>query len=75
MALHTGAVLKKDVRRYVPDLDAHLNLEHRPTGSREASQPLHVNERPAEGAQCHGHVAAEATENRFFQPENVLLQF
>ena len=72
MALHTGAVLKKDVRRYVPDLVVHQNSKQGLTGSREGSQPFHNQECPAEGAQRLSHVTAEVVENRFYQAENVI---
>merc|ERR1712082_307830 len=49
MACDTGAVLKNDVRRHVPDLVIHQNREDCLTKNCEDSQPLHENERPAQG--------------------------
>ena len=71
MAMHTGAVLKNNLRRYVPDLVVHQNSTQGPTGSRVGSQQFHDHERPAEGAQHLSHVTAEVAENRFW-PENVI---
>merc|ERR1712082_565561 len=64
MACDTGAVLKNDVRRHVPDLVIHQNREEGLTGRYEDSQPLHPNQRPVEAD-------GVTQKNRFFQPENV----
>merc|ERR1712239_63288 len=64
MALLTGAVLKKDVRRYVRDLVVHKNREDCPTERCEDSQPLHENERPAQ--------PDAVTQKNRFRPENIV---
>ena len=62
MAMHTGAELKKILRRYIPDQVAPLNLQRGPTGSRVGSQPFHVHECLAEGARHLSHVTVEVVE-------------
>ena len=64
MAFNTGAVLKNDVRRYVPDVVIHQNREDGLTERCEDSQPLHENERPAQ--------PDAATQKNRFRPENII---